>query len=232
MSRAGTAQKERERETERSRCTHRRDRDFSTLIVHTRFSSHFRRGEDIISDGNCQSAIDRCVKTSTKSNGRETQHADSAACANEKSRRRRRRGASRKFVYYKSTRVAKRNPDMSRVFIEAAQNNDDPIVTNNTGLTRYVIIAASSLFQTLHKLRITERAKTATVVAARLSRAAAAAIIRQEQQTPAKGRFHRQNANTKATAAPQKPVDWSICTLVVKHEISRKRARQFNSKCT
>lgn len=74
LSRAGTAHAKGEK-TPRA---HRRDRDFSMLIVCTLspgpllpalVPSHFRRGEYIISDGDCQSVVNRYFITDTKSNG-------------------------------------------------------------------------------------------------------------------------------------------------------------------
>lgn len=76
-------------------------------------------------------------------------------------------------------------------------------VTNNIGLMR-ALLSWRRRFSTCCINYKSPRAKTATITAA---------IIRQEQQTLAKGRFHRQNANMVATAAAEILVDWSTCTL-------------------
>lgn len=117
------------------------------------------------------------------------------------------REAFRKIVYYKSSAVIKCNLSARLCFYRTqckTMTIQSSRVTNNIGFNACVIIAASSLFHVLHKLQIIARAKTAR------GEATTAVIIRQEQQTTAKGRFHRRNANAETTAAARKLFELSF----------------------
>lgn len=79
-------------------------------------------------------------------------------------------------------------------------------VTNNIGLMR-ALLSWRRRFSTCCINYKSSRAKTARGAAITI------AIIQQEQQTLTKERFHRQNANTIATAAAEIFVDWSTYIL-------------------